>query len=58
LVDGVEQCTTPCEIKVPVGDEQTHEIRLVKAGFIDVVVNWRPKNVGDPLPALPDMKAL
>jgi serine/threonine-protein kinase len=58
LVDGVEQCKTPCEIKVPVGDEQTHEIRLVKAGFIDVVVNWRPRNVGDPLPALPDMKPL
>ncbi|HWB75097.1 MAG TPA: PEGA domain-containing protein, partial [Nannocystaceae bacterium] len=58
LVDGVEQCETPCEIKVPVGDDISHEIRLKKEGFVDVVQNWRPRNVGDPLPALPDMKKI
>lgn len=58
LVDGTKQGKTPCMIKVPVGDEISHEIRLSKEGFIDVVVNWRPRNVGEPLPALPDMKKL
>ena len=58
LVDGVEQCTTPCEITVPVGDELSHEIRLKKDGYIDVVQNWRPKSVTEPLPPLPDLKAL
>jgi serine/threonine-protein kinase len=57
-VDGKEQCTTPCEIKVPVGDGISHEIRLSKDGYIEVVQNWRPGNVGDPLPPLPDMKKL
>jgi tRNA A-37 threonylcarbamoyl transferase component Bud32 len=57
-VDGKPQCDTPCEIKVPVGDGISHEIRLEKDGFIDVVQNWQPKNVGEPLPALPDMKKL
>jgi eukaryotic-like serine/threonine-protein kinase len=58
FVDGEEQCETPCEITVPVGDGQTHEIRLTKEGYIDVVYNWRPMNVGDQLPPLPDMKPL
>lgn len=58
LVDGQLQCKTPCVIKVPVGDDISHEIRLTKDGHIDVVQNWRPKNVGEPLPALPDMKEL
>jgi eukaryotic-like serine/threonine-protein kinase len=57
-VDGDPQCDTPCEIKVPVGDGISHEIRLEKDGYIDVVQNWQPKNVGEPLPALPDMKKL
>ncbi|MCA9656622.1 MAG: serine/threonine protein kinase [Myxococcales bacterium] len=58
LVDGKSQCETPCEITVPVGDGITHEIVLKKDGYIDVVYNWRPTNVGEPLPPLPDMKAL
>ncbi|MBL4684116.1 MAG: serine/threonine protein kinase [Nannocystaceae bacterium] len=58
LVDGSEQCKTPCVIKVPVGDNLSHEIVLRKAGYTDVVQNWRPNNVSEPLPALPDMKEL
>jgi eukaryotic-like serine/threonine-protein kinase len=58
FVDQQLQCDTPCEIKVPVGDGHTHEIRLEKPGHTDVVYNWRPKNVGEPLPPLPDMKPL
>ncbi len=58
FVDDEPQCDTPCEIKVPVGDGLSHEIRLEKDGYTDVVRNWRPKNVGEPLPALPDMKPL
>ncbi|MEM9454293.1 MAG: serine/threonine-protein kinase [Myxococcota bacterium] len=57
-VDGEPQCDTPCEIKVPVGDGTTHEIRIKKDGYVDVVQNWRPKSVGEPLPAMPDMKEL
>ncbi len=58
FVDGEPQCETPCEIKVPVGDGVSHEIKLVKDGYVDVQYNWRPKNVGEPLPVLPDMKEL
>lgn len=58
FVDGEEQCDTPCEIKVPVGDGISHEIMLKKADHTDVVYNWSPKNVGEPLPPLPDMKPL
>ncbi|MCX4243232.1 serine/threonine-protein kinase [Paraliomyxa miuraensis] len=57
FVDGEEQGETPCEIKVPV-DGKTHEIRLEKDGHTSVTHNWRPKSVGEPLPPLPDMKAL
>lgn len=55
-VDGVFQCRTPCEITVPVGDNRAHEIRLTKEGYIDVVQNWRPLTVTDPLPPFPDLK--
>ena len=58
LVDGKEQCKTPCVIEVPVGDDISHEIRITKDGYIDVVQNWRPSNVSEPLPPLPDMKEL
>lgn len=58
MVDGKEQCETPCEIKVPVGDDVAHEIRLKKDGYVDVVQNWRPKTVGEPLPPLPDLRKL
>jgi eukaryotic-like serine/threonine-protein kinase len=58
FVDGEEQCETPCEITVPVGDGKTHEIRLQKDGYVDVVYNWRPMNVGEQLPPLPDMRPL
>ena len=58
FVDGEEQCETPCEITVPVGDGKTHEIRLKKDGYVDVIYNWRPMNVGEQLPPLPDMKPL
>ncbi len=56
LVDGKPQCTTPCEITVPVGDNQVHEIRLTKPGFIDAVQNWRPLTVTDPLPPFSDLR--
>lgn len=58
FVDGVIQCKAPCEITVPVGDNKPHEIRLTKDGYIDVVHNWRPLTVTDPLPPLPDMQPL
>jgi serine/threonine-protein kinase len=58
FVDGKEQCETPCEIKVPVGDDIAHEIRLTKEGYVDVVQNWRPKTVGEPLPPLPELRKL
>src|SRR5690606_13004746 len=58
FVDDVQQGLTPCEIKVPVGDHRTHEIRLEKDGYTSVTHNWRPKSVGEPLPPLPDMKPL
>ena len=57
-VDGEKQCETPCEIKVPVGTDKPHEIRLRKNGYVDVVQNWRPTYVGEALPPLPDMKKL
>lgn len=55
FVDGDERCTTPCEIEVEVGSDERHEIRLVKEGYIDVVVNWQPKTLTDPLPKFPPM---
>jgi serine/threonine-protein kinase len=58
LVDGTEVCRTPCEIKVPVGDDIAHEIRIKKDGYVDVVQNWRPRHVGEPLPALPEMRKI
>ncbi|MCH9683347.1 MAG: protein kinase [Deltaproteobacteria bacterium] len=58
FVDNEPQCKTPCEIKVPVGDGINHEIRLEMEGYIDVTHNWRPKNVGEPLPLLPNMQSL
>jgi serine/threonine-protein kinase len=58
FVDGKEQCETPCVIMVPVGDDVSHEIRLKKEGFVDVVQNWKPKTVGEPLPPLPDLRKL
>ncbi len=58
MVDGKDQCETPCEIKVPVGDDIAHEIRLKKAGYVDVVQNWRPRTVGEPLPPMPDLRKL
>jgi hypothetical protein len=57
-VDGVDVCLTPCEIEVPVGDGEVHEVRVTKAGHIDVVANWQPGSVSEPLPPLPDMKPL
>jgi hypothetical protein len=58
LVDGTEVCETPCEIKVPVGDDISHEIRIKKDGYVDVVQNWRPRHVGEPLPALPELRKI
>ena len=58
LVDGAEVCETPCEIKVPVGDDISHEIRIKKDGYVDVVQNWRPRHVGEPLPALPELRKI
>lgn len=58
LVDGNEQCATPCEIEVPVGDGIKHEIRLQKDGYIDVVTNWQPASLNDKLPTMPAMQKL
>ena len=58
FVDGKEQCETPCVIMVPVGDDASHEIRLTKEGYVDVVQNWKPKTVGEPLPPMPDLRKL
>ncbi|MCA9713626.1 MAG: serine/threonine protein kinase [Myxococcales bacterium] len=55
FVDGEELCVTPCEIEVEVGSKDRHEIRLTKEGYIDVVVNWQPKTLTDPLPTFPPM---
>ncbi|MBZ5713202.1 serine/threonine protein kinase [Nannocystis pusilla] len=57
-VDGEFQCNSPCEITVPVGDNRSHEIRLTKDGYIDVVQNWRPLTVTDGLPPFPDLKPI
>jgi eukaryotic-like serine/threonine-protein kinase len=56
LVDGKPVGTTPCEVTIPVGDNKVHEIRLTKPGFIDVVQNWRPLTVTDPLPLFADLR--
>lgn len=52
FLDGVLQCDAPCEIRVPVGDGVSHEVRVRKAGEDDRVVAWRPKSVVEPLPPL------
>lgn len=57
-VDGEFRCKTPCEITVPVGDNQAHEIRLKMEGHIDVMQNWRPLTVTDTLPPFPDLKPI
>lgn len=51
LLDGVVQCEAPCEIRVPVGDGVSHEIRLRKEGQAEQVVMWRPKSVAEPFPS-------
>jgi serine/threonine-protein kinase len=55
-VDGLPQCQAPCTIEVPVGDRKSHEIRLVKPGYVDRVRSWEPASVTDTLPAWPAMK--
>ncbi len=55
LVDGVPICTTPCEVPIPVGDNKDHEIRLQKAGYIDVFQFWRPRTVTETPPVFPTM---
>ena len=57
LVDGEKKCVAPCSPLVPV-DRNTHEIRMSKDGFIDVMVNWTPESVTASPPPFPDMKAL
>ena len=57
-VDDAYQCDTPCEVKVPVGDGLSHEIRVKKEGYVDLVKVWRPKSVAEPLPKLPSMEKL
>ncbi len=51
VLDGVLQCEAPCEIKVPVGDGVSHEIRLRKEGEAEQMMTWSPKSVADPLPS-------
>lgn len=57
-VDEKYQCDTPCEVKVPVGDGLSHEIRAKKEGYIDLVKVWKPKSVAEPLPKLAPMEKL
>ena len=51
VLDGVLQCEAPCEIKVPVGDGVSHEIRLRKEGEAERMMTWSPKSVAEPLPS-------
>lgn len=53
LLDGRVQCETPCWVEVPVGDGIRHELRLRKAGFVDLAVPWQPRSASEPLPPLP-----
>ncbi len=57
-VDDKYQCDTPCEVKVPVGDGLSHEIRAKKEGYVDLVKVWKPKSVAEPLPKLAPMEKL
>ncbi|MBV1857388.1 MAG: PEGA domain-containing protein, partial [Nannocystaceae bacterium] len=57
-VDEKYQCDTPCEVKVPVGDGLSHEIRAKKEGYVDLVKVWKPKSVAEPLPKLAPMEKL
>ncbi|MEM6296374.1 MAG: serine/threonine-protein kinase [Myxococcota bacterium] len=57
-VDDAYQCDSPCEVKVPVGDGLSHEIRVKKEGYVDLVKVWKPKSVAEPLPTLPPMEKL
>ena len=50
-----EKCQTPCEILVPVGDGEEHDILLKKEGYIDVERRWRPRTVVEDPPQLPPM---
>lgn len=58
LLDGAPQCSAPCEIRVPVGDDRRHEVRLRKKGFSDAVILWQPRSVADALPDIPKMRPL
>ncbi len=57
-VDEKYQCKTPCEVKVPVGDGLSHEIRVKKEGYVDLVKVWKPKSVAEPLPKLAPMEQI
>ena len=57
-VDEKYQCDTPCEVKVPVGDGLSHEIRVKKEGYVDLVKVWKPKSVAEPLPKLAPMEQI
>jgi serine/threonine-protein kinase len=57
-VDDKYQCDTPCEVKVPVGDGLSHEIRAKKEGYVDLIKVWKPKSVAEPLPKLAPMEKL
>lgn len=57
-VDEKYQCDTPCEVKVPVGDGLSHEIRVKKEGYVDLVKVWKPKSVAEPLPKLAPMEKI
>jgi len=57
-VDDTYSCDTPCEVKVPVGDGLSHEIRVKKEGYADLVKVWKPKSVAEPLPKLAPMEEI
>ena len=57
-VDEKYQCDPPCEVKVPVGDGLSHEIRVKKEGYVDLVKVWKPKSVAEPLPKLAPMEQI
>jgi serine/threonine protein kinase len=56
FLDGEYKCDTPCQVEIPVGDGQDHELILRKDGYVEVMTKWQPKSVTDRPPQLPDLR--
>ena len=51
LLDGELRCSSsPCEIKVPVGDQRRHEILIIREGSEPLGALWEPKTVTEAPP--------